>query len=119
MNSIDIIPDGTAGGSVSNFNYLSPFDDAAPGDTVQSTMPAILGSSTDEGTLVHLAHYEIELTSDAIDGIQQAADTFGGSIGTFSGAVGDVSNTVGDFASLFEDIDSSYGGIADTVDPIM
>ena len=52
---VDLIPDNTAGGSVSSFNYGSAFDSSSPGSTIASTFPGELGSSNilDVGTKIY------------------------------------------------------------------
>ena len=42
---VDLIPDNTAGGSVSSYTYASAFDSGAPASTISSTFPGELGST--------------------------------------------------------------------------
>ena len=45
-NDVDVIPDNTAGGSVSSFTYDTAFDSSAPSSTISSTFPGELGSTS-------------------------------------------------------------------------
>lgn len=52
---VDVIPDGSAGGSVAAFNYDSAFDVSSGGTNIPSTFPNDLGSTNilDTGSKIY------------------------------------------------------------------
>ncbi len=111
INSIGIIPNGTAGQRADPINYQSPFDGSSALSNLPSNLPANLGSTAagDSSTTLYITSSGITTIQNNIAQVSTNAQNVKSLLsGTFSSTLMTVQQTVLDIADKVKTVNTKF-----------